>query len=169
MMRQHLVAAVTVVAAGVACSRGVAVDPVPAPLNLGEPMPSASSTPRRQPQPDVTTPPHTVAHVATPATPPMPSCVASWFGEELRGATMANGEPFDPDLLVAASWYVPFGTVLRVTAVDTGRSVDVVVADRGPARSLGRCIDLSTAAFSRIADPAVGLVDVTVEEVGTDG
>lgn len=75
---------------------------------------------------------------------------------------MANGQPFDPDALTAAVWDVPFGTQLQVTAVPSGRSVVVEVTDRGPARRLGRCIDLSRAAFEAIADLGQGLAEVVV-------
>jgi rare lipoprotein A len=90
------------------------------------------------------------------------TCTASWFGAELRGAVQASGIPFDPDELVAAMWDVPFGTELSVVEPVTGRSVVVTVTDRGPAHRLGRCIDLSTAAFTRLADPDVGLIEVAV-------
>lgn len=81
---------------------------------------------------------------------------------------MANGIPFDPDKLTAASWFYPLGTKVRVTSLGpTGtRTVLVTVTDRGPDWKLvrsGRIIDLGYAAFRRIADPASGLVKVSVE------
>ena len=88
---------------------------------------------------------------------------ASWYGEEHRGKLMANGRPFNPDALTAASWFHPLGTRLRVTSGDS--SVVVTITDRGPARRLvrqGRVIDLSAAAFRRLAGPELGLVDVTI-------
>lgn len=91
---------------------------------------------------------------------------ASWYGEEHRGKRMANGRPFDPDALTCASWFHPFGTLLRVAHGD--KVVVVQVTDRGPARRLvaaGREIDLSHAAFRRLADPRVGLVWVTIERL----
>lgn len=90
-------------------------------------------------------------------------CTASWYGEELRGATTASGVPFDPDRLTVASWHHPFGTVLEVTG-PTGDQVLVEVTDRGPAHRLGRCLDLSAAAFREIADPTTGLTEVTYRE-----
>ena len=102
---------------------------------------------------------------ARPAADPRPTCTASWYGHELAGRPTASGEPFDPSALTAASWDHPFGTVLEVTAVATGRTVRVRVNDRGPARRLGRCIDLSRAAYARLAALSTGLLEVTVQEV----
>jgi rare lipoprotein A len=96
---------------------------------------------------------------------------ASWYGEELRGKLMANGKRFDPNKLTAASWFYPLGTRVRVTIRSPefeSRSVLVTITDRGPAKRLvqqGRVIDLGFAAFQRIAQPDVGLVEVTVEPV----
>lgn len=87
--------------------------------------------------------------------------IASWYGDECRGKPMANGKPFDPDKLTCAMWDVPFGTKLNV--IHGNRSVIVVVTDRGPARRLNRAIDLSEAAFRRLADTRNGLIEVQIE------
>jgi peptidoglycan lytic transglycosylase len=97
--------------------------------------------------------------------------LASWYGDELRGKLMANGKKFDPDKLTAASWFYPLGTRVRVTVHSPEfepRSVLVTITDRGPAKRLveqGRVIDLGRAAFQRIAEPDLGLVEVVVEPV----
>ncbi|HXI84293.1 MAG TPA: septal ring lytic transglycosylase RlpA family protein [Verrucomicrobiae bacterium] len=88
---------------------------------------------------------------------------ASWYGEESRGLPMANGQRFNPDNLTAASWFFDLGT--KVVVIYENRSVVVEITDRGPAKRLlqaGRRIDLSRAAFAKLADPDVGLIDVTV-------
>ena len=97
---------------------------------------------------------------------------ASWYGEAHRGKPMANGQPFNPDQLTAASWFYPLGTQVRVTAyarsggsVKPVRSVVVRITDRGPAKHLvrdGRIIDLGHAAFKKLASPQKGLVQVKV-------
>jgi rare lipoprotein A len=88
---------------------------------------------------------------------------ASWYGEQHRGLPMANGRPFNPDNLTAASWFFELGT--KVVVTHENRSVIVEITDRGPAKRLfrdGRRIDLSRAAFAKLADPDLGLIDVTV-------
>jgi uncharacterized protein YabE (DUF348 family) len=62
------------------------------------------------------------------------------------------------DGLTAAHPWLPFGTVVTVTNLDNGRSVTVVINDRGPFG--GRAIDLSAAAFERIAPLGQGVADV---------
>ena len=90
---------------------------------------------------------------------------ASWYGEEHRGQPMANGQRFDPDKLTAAAWFFALGSKVVVTHAQ--RSVMVVITDRGPAERLvnkGRKIDLSRAAFAKLADPDLGLITVTTKE-----
>jgi len=94
---------------------------------------------------------------------------ASWYGEDHRGRLMANGKAFNPDRLTAASWFYPLGSKVMVTARSSrgvNRQVLVTITDRGPAKDLvrdGRIIDLTHAAFRRLADPDLGLVDVRVQ------
>lgn len=92
--------------------------------------------------------------------------VASWYGEDHRGRPMANCKPFNPDALTCASWFFPLGTRLAVSHKD--RTVFVTVTDRGPAKRLvkqGRIIDLSAAAFKKLADPRKGLIEITVQKL----
>lgn len=63
--------------------------------------------------------------------------------------------------LTAAHPWLPFGTVVRVENVATGAWVNVVIRDRGPYAG-GRIIDLSNAAFSRIAPLSQGVVQVLI-------
>lgn len=89
------------------------------------------------------------------------SQLASWYGDELRGRPMANGKPFNPDRLTAASWNFPLGTRVRVT--HGSNSVEVLITDRGPNRRFkDREIDLSRAAFKRLAPLDKGLIPVKV-------
>jgi len=91
--------------------------------------------------------------------------LASWYGEKHRGLPMANGQPFNPDKLTAASWFFDLDT--RVVVTHANRSVVVEITDRGPAKHLvneGRKIDLSRAAFVKLAAPDLGLIDVTIKK-----
>ena len=87
---------------------------------------------------------------------------------------MANGQRFDPDKLIAASWFYPLGTRVLVTLKtdpnvlnpQPPRSVMVTITDRGPHSRLvrdGRIIDLSHGVFRRLADPDLGLIEVVVQ------
>lgn len=70
------------------------------------------------------------------------------------GRHNADGSRYNPHGLSAATYDYPFGTVLQVTNCANGRSVQVVVKDRGPApyqRSLGIRLDLSVGAARAIA------------------
>jgi len=97
--------------------------------------------------------------------------LASWYSHEDTGVTpwTANAEPFDDQELTCAIWGIPFNTYLKVTNMATGEAVIVRVNDRGPAERLvvaeQRVIDLTKAAFARIAEPRQGLVWVRVEFV----
>lgn len=86
---------------------------------------------------------------------------ASFYGDECRGKLMANGKPFDPEKFTCASWEF-YGKELRVTG-PLG-SVVVFCSDKGPAKRLlkSRQLDLSRAAFSRVAYLSQGLAEVTV-------
>lgn len=91
--------------------------------------------------------------------------VASWYSESDPGINLqtASGEVFDDSKRTCASWYFPFGTLLRVTSLVSGQSVVCRVNDRGPAKRLGRLIDLTKASFRQIAPLRLGLVPVKVE------
>ena len=71
----------------------------------------------------------------------------------------------------AASPDYPRGSVLRVKNLNNEKSVDVIVNDFGPNRSIhpDRVIDLDYVAFSEIASPGAGLVSVSVEPISIFG
>lgn len=75
---------------------------------------------------------------------------ASYYADRFTGKPTASGEAYDPEDFTAAHRSLPFGTRVRVTDVETGRSVIVRVNDRGPWGREGRLIDLSRAAAREI-------------------
>ncbi|MEQ8822031.1 MAG: septal ring lytic transglycosylase RlpA family protein [Sumerlaeia bacterium] len=89
---------------------------------------------------------------------------ASWYADPFTGRPTASGERFNPNDLTAAHAHYPFGTRLKVTNLDNGKSVIVRVNDRFPGTK-GRVIDLSKAAFARIAHPDQGLARVRIQVV----
>jgi rare lipoprotein A len=93
--------------------------------------------------------------------------VASWYGLEERGRRTASGETMDPERLTAAHPAHPFGTVLQITDLDTQRSVQVVVNDRGPFVR-GRVVDLSYGAARELGIVEKGLARVRVRVDGVD-
>lgn len=90
---------------------------------------------------------------------------ASWYGPGFRGKPTASGEVFRPRKHTAAHKTLPFGTVVRVTRQDSGKSVTVVINDRGPYVS-GRVIDLSRGAARRVDLIEDGVAPVELRVVG---
>ncbi|MBN3521753.1 septal ring lytic transglycosylase RlpA family protein [Algoriphagus lutimaris] len=90
--------------------------------------------------------------------------VASFYGKRFHLRKTSNGEIFHMDSLTAAHKTLPFGTVLKVTRVDTGTSVWVKVNDRLPKYSK-RIIDLSRAAARELDMIHDGITLVKLEVV----
>ncbi|CAN5901571.1 septal ring lytic transglycosylase RlpA family protein [soil metagenome] len=91
---------------------------------------------------------------------------ASYYANHYQGKTMANGQPYRKGKLIAAHKQMPFGTKVKVTNLDTGRSVKVVITDRGPFVR-GRVIDLSRKAARRVGMIDAGVVPVKVKVIRT--
>ena len=89
--------------------------------------------------------------------------LASWYGQRHQGRPTASGEAYDINRLTAAHRTLPFGTRLRVTNVENGRSVVVRVNDRGP-HVAGRVLDLSLGAAKALGlvSGGVGRVEIVV-------
>lgn len=85
--------------------------------------------------------------------------VASWYGPGFHGRLTANGEVYDQHGLTAAHRFLPFGTVLQVTCLATGRAVVVRINDRGPFIA-GRHLDLSYGAAVSLGMVERGLTQV---------
>jgi rare lipoprotein A len=80
-------------------------------------------------------------------------------GDGYHGQTTANGERYNAYGKSVAHKWLPFGTKLRVTNQQNGKSVIVRVNDRGPYVG-GRDLDLSYGAFSSIAHPGQGVASI---------
>jgi rare lipoprotein A len=111
----------------------------------------------RSPETQEASPPATVPN-------PAPSTIietglASWYGAKHQGKRTANGEIFDQKKFTAAHRTLPWGSIVKVTNLDNGKSVEVRINDRGPFTK-GRIIDLS-----RAAARAVGMVESGVSPV----
>jgi rare lipoprotein A (peptidoglycan hydrolase) len=88
---------------------------------------------------------------------------ATYYDRSLAGEPMANGQPYDPrNPRLASSNRHRLGTVLLLRRADGAAAITVEVMDRGGAE-LG--VDLSEAAFERLAPLREGRIPVCVEVV----
>jgi rare lipoprotein A len=87
--------------------------------------------------------------------------IASWYGEAFHGKDTANGETFDLNAMTAAHRTLPLPTIVEVTNLDNGRSLQVRVNDRGP-YARGRIIDLSRRSAQLLGFEAPGTAKVRV-------
>lgn len=87
--------------------------------------------------------------------------MASWYGKDFHGKPTATGRRYNMHEMTAAHTTLPTGTQVRVTNLENGRSVIVVVADRGPF-SKKRIIDLSYAAAKHLGIVQQGTAKVRV-------
>lgn len=96
--------------------------------------------------------------------------LAAWYGgPEFNGKTTASGEIYDQEKLTAAHRILPFGTQVEVTNLANGKSVVVIVNDRGPYKDPDkRIIDVSLAAARALSMENTGLVPVRIKKVGPE-
>jgi rare lipoprotein A len=94
--------------------------------------------------------------------------LASWYGPGFYGRKTASGERFSAKAMTAAHKTLPFGTTVKVTNVDNGKSVVVRINDRGPFVK-GRLIDLSKSAASELGLMGEGTASVEVVALNAPG
>lgn len=85
---------------------------------------------------------------------------ASWYA--LTSKT-ASGERMNPAALTAAHRSLPFGTKLKVTNPENGKTVTVRINDRGPFIK-GRVLDLSKAAARQLDFVSSGVTQVCMAQ-----
>ena len=90
--------------------------------------------------------------------------VVSYYAEKFHGRKTANGEIFNMYAMTCAHKTLPFNTVIRVTNLANGKSVDVRVNDRGPFVA-GREADLSKGAASKLGMIKTGTAKVKIHIV----
>jgi len=91
--------------------------------------------------------------------------LASYYADRYHGRRTASGEVYSMHAMTAAHRTLPFGTEVRVTSLDTGKTIEVRITDRGPFVE-GRIIDLSRRAAARLGMIDAGVAPVTVEVLG---
>jgi rare lipoprotein A len=89
---------------------------------------------------------------------------ASFYANVHQLKKTASGEIYDHKLNTAAHKKLPFGTKIRVTNLENGKTVVVKINDRGPFVK-GRILDLSRSAFSSIANVSSGIIKVKIEVI----
>jgi rare lipoprotein A len=89
---------------------------------------------------------------------------ASWYGGQHQGRATASGAKFDMNKMTAAHRTLPLGSNVRVTNLDNGRSIEVVINDRGPYVG-SRVIDLSREAARRLQMEREGIAPVWIEQI----
>ena len=86
---------------------------------------------------------------------------ASWYALHSR---TASGERMNPNLLTAAHRSLRFGTKLKVTNANNGKSVVVRINDRGPFVR-GRVVDVSYTAAQTLGMVGRGVAKVKLDVV----
>ncbi len=90
---------------------------------------------------------------------------ASWYGGRKRRLKTANGEYINPQTsLSAAHKTLPMPCKVKVTCLQTGKSVIVRINNRGPFHPR-RVIDLTTAAAKKIGLTTKGITRVRLEVI----
>jgi rare lipoprotein A len=89
---------------------------------------------------------------------------ASWYGPRFHGRLTASGEVFDMYAMTAAHRKLPMGTIVNIENTLNGKSVVVIINDRGPYID-GRMIDVSFGVAQKLDMVEHGLVPVKVRIV----
>ena len=94
--------------------------------------------------------------------------LASWYGPGFHGRPTASGRTYDMNAMTAAHQTLPFGTKVRVTNLENGRSASLTVNDRGPFVQ-DRIIDVSRKAATRLGFHKDGVARVRVRVLHEHG
>ncbi len=90
--------------------------------------------------------------------------LASWYGSQFHGRKTANGDVFNMNDLTAAHTTLPMPSHVRVTNVENGRWLILMVNDRGPFVG-DRIIDVSRRAAQLLGFEKKGVTQVRVQAV----
>ena len=142
---------------------GVFPTPEPEPEQV-EADPAAEAEPAQaEPEPPAPEPASEPEPKAAPATEPEPESEPAPDRDDSNSQTGDASYYHHPDEgMTAAHRTLPFGTVVTVTNLANGKTVQVTINDRGPYID-GRVIDLNDTAFGEIADYDTGVIRVRIE------
>jgi rare lipoprotein A (peptidoglycan hydrolase) len=96
--------------------------------------------------------------------------MASWYGKGFVGHKTASGERFDARAMSAAHRTLPLGTIVRVTNLRNGRTVEVRINDRGPVNraKTRRILDLSKSAATALGMADAGIAKIRIVALASD-
>ena len=86
---------------------------------------------------------------------------ATYYASKFHGRRTSNGDIYSNKKMTAAHLKLPFGTIVTVTNLDNGRSVNVRVNDRGP-HTKAFIIDVSQAAAKELGFYGKGVANVVI-------
>ena len=87
---------------------------------------------------------------------------ATYYADRFHGRRTSNGETYDKEARTCAHRKFTFGTRLKVTNPQNGKSTIVRVNDRGPYGKRAQ-IDLSRAAAADLGMLSIGIMKVEIE------
>ena len=90
--------------------------------------------------------------------------IASYYGKKFHKKRTANGKIFNMNKVSAAHKSYPLGTKVRVTNLENGKSIKLVINDRGPFVK-GRIIDLSYKAAKKLDFVNQGTTKVRIDVI----
>ena len=90
--------------------------------------------------------------------------LANFYSDSFQGKKMANGELYDKDKLTASHKKHPFGTKLKVTDIESGKSVVVTVTDRMGQKNPA-IIDVTRHAADELGFTKAGKTRVKIDSV----
>src|SRR5262245_17366236 len=88
--------------------------------------------------------------------------IAKFYSDKLQGKKLASGEVYDKDKLTASHKTLAFGTKVKVTHVDNGKSAVVTINDRMK-KSNSAVIDVSRKAAEELGFVKTGKAKVKLE------
>lgn len=92
--------------------------------------------------------------------------MASWYGSDFHRKPTASGDVYDMYGISGAHKTLPLGTRVKVTNLHNGRTVTMVINDRGPFVR-GRILDLSYGAAKRLGTVEQGVAKVRITAIGS--
>ena len=87
--------------------------------------------------------------------------IGSWYGPKFHGRKTANGETYDMNGISAAHRTLPLPSIVRVTNLNNGRTLNLRINDRGP-YAHGRILDLSRRAAQLLGFEKQGTARIRV-------